>query len=158
MIKTQTKFEKAKANFYHEYSKNPPVKEKLEVVKDPYLFFMDDKPHYARLIDNIIRSFTSSHMFLMEEVLENRLYRLHMAPNFVMNLAFSYDFFKISIYDKRTNQDFKIITEYYKHFTNKLFGNLQYLLGRFIKAMDNDIHPTIILETMTIEELLDTLD
>lgn len=158
MIKTQTKFEKSKAKYYQAYSKNPPKKTE-EKTKNPFywLGYSDDSANYNLIRQRIIKAFTESKLFNMEEILEERLYRLHKSARFVMNMSFAYDYFKISIYDDNTHKESTIDYLHYKKFSNSNFTNMLYILGRFIKAMDNGIHPEIVVENMEMENILNEL-
>lgn len=158
MIKTQTKFEKSKAKYYQAYSKNPPKKtEEKPKDTDCWSYFSDDGDKYNLIRQRILKAFTESKLFDVEEVLEERLYRLHKSARFVMNMTFAWDYFKISIYDDNTHQESTIDYLYYKKFSNSSFTNMLYVLGRFIKAMDNGIHPEIVVENMEMENLLNEL-
>jgi hypothetical protein len=159
MIKTQTKFEKSKAKYYQAYSKNPPKKteEKPDNPIYSWLYSDDNSASYNLIRQRIIKAFTESKLFDMEEILEERLYRLHKSARFVMNMSFAYDYFKISIYDDNTKKESTIDYLYYKKFSNSNFTNMLYILGRFIKAMDNGIHPEIVVENMEIENTLNEL-
>lgn len=158
MIKTQTKFEKSKAKYYQAYSKNPPKKEeKKENPIYSWLGFSDDSAKYNLIRQRILQAFTDSKLFDMEEILEERLYRLHMSARFVMNMSFAYDYFKISIYDDNTQEESTIDYLYYNKFSNSNFTNMLYILGRFMKAMDNGIHPEIVVENMEMENLINEL-
>lgn len=159
MIKTQTKFEKSKAKYYQAYSKNPPkkVEEKPESTTYSWLGYSDDGDKYNLIRQRILKAFTESKLFDVEEVLEERLYRLHKSARFAMNMTFAWDYFKISIYDDNTHQESTIDYLYYKKFSNSSFTNMLYVLGRFIKAMDNGIHPEIVVENMEMENLLNEL-
>lgn len=159
MIKTQTKFEKSKAKYYQAYSKNPPkkVEEKSENPIYSWIGFSDDSAHYNLIRQRIIKAFTDSKLFDIEEILEERLYRIHKSARFVMNMSFAYDYFKISIYDDNTGKESTIDYLYYKKFSNSSFTNMLYVLGRFMKAMDNGIHPEIVVENMQMENLINQL-
>lgn len=159
MIKTQTKFEKSKAKYYQAYSKNPPKKteEKPENPIYSWLGYSNDGDKYNLIRQRILKAFTESKLFDVEEVLEERLYRLHKSARFAMNMTFAWDYFKISIYDDNTHQESTIDYLYYKKFSNSSFTNMLYVLGRFIKAMDNGIHPEIVVENMEMENLLNEL-
>ena len=159
MIKTQTKFEKSKAKYYQAYSKNPlkKVEEKKENPIYSWLGFSDDSAKYNLIRQRILQAFTDSKLFDMEEILEERLYRLHKSARFVMNMSFAYDYFKISIYDDNTQKESTIDYLYYKKFSNSSFTNMLYILGRFMKAMDNGIHPEIVVENMEMENLINQL-
>lgn len=93
----------------------------------------------------------------MKEVLEEHLYRLHKSARFVMNMSFAYNYFKISIYDNNTYKESIIDYIYYKKFSNSNFTHMLYILGRYIKAMDNGIHPEIVAENMEMESILNVL-
>lgn len=158
MIKTQTKFEKSKAKYYQAYSKNPPKKvEEKQKDTDCWSYFSDDGDKYNLIRQRILKAFTESKLFDVEEVLEERLYRLHKSARFAMNMTFAWDYFKISIYDDNTHQESTIDYLYYKKFSNSSFTNMLYVLGRFMKAMDNGIHPEIVVENMEMENLLNEL-
>lgn len=158
MIKTQTKFEKSKAKYYQAYSKNPSKKtEEKPKDTDCWSYFSDDGDKYNLIRQRILKAFTESKLFDVEEVLEERLYRLHKSARFVMNMTFAWDYFKISIYDDNTHQESTIDYLYYKKFSNSSFTNMLYVLGRFMKAMDNGIHPEIVVENMEMENLLNEL-
>lgn len=159
MIKTQTKFEKSKAKYYQAYSKNPPkrVDAKTESSIYSWLGYSDDSANYNLIRQRILKAFTDSKLFDMEEVLEERLYRLHKSTRFAMNMSFAYDYFKISIYDDNTHKEFTIDYLYYKKFSSSNFTNMLYILGRFIKAMDNGIHPEIVIENIEMESILNEL-
>ena len=159
MIKTQTKFEKSKAKYYQAYSKNPPKKteEKTENTIYSWLGYSDDSDNYNLIRQRILKAFTESKLFDMEEVLKERFYHLHKSARFVMNMSFAYDYFKISIYDDNTHKEYTIGYLYYKKFSNSNFTNMLYILGRFIKAMDNGIHPEIVVENMEMENALNEL-
>lgn len=159
MIKTQTKFEKSKAKYYQAYSKNPPKKteEKLENPIYSWLHSNDDSDKYNLIRQRILKAFIESKLFDVEEVLEERLYRLHKSARFVMNMTFAWDYFKISIYDDNTHVESTIDYLYYKKFSNSSFTNMLYVLGRFMKAMDNGIHPEIVVENMEMENILNEL-
>lgn len=159
MIKTQTKFEKSKAKYYQAYSKNPPKKteEKTENTIYSWLGYSDDSDNYNLIRQRILKAFTESKLFDMEEVLGERLYRLHKSARFVMNMSFAYDYFKISIYDDNTHKEYTIDYLYYKKFSNSNFTNMLYILGRFMKAMDNGIHPEIVVENIEMENILNEL-
>ena len=159
MIKTQTKFEKSKAKYYQAYSKNPPKKvdAKSENPIYSWLGYSDNSANYGFIRQRILKAFTESKLFDIEEVLEERLYRLHKSTRFVMNMSFAYDYFKISIYDDNTHKESTIDYLYYKKFSNSNFTNMLYILGRFIKAMDNGIHPEIVVENIETESILNVL-
>ena len=159
MIKTQTKFEKSKTKYYQAYSKNPPKKvdAKSENPICAWLGYSDDSANYGLIRQRILKAFTESKLFDMEEVLEERLYRLHKSARFVMNMSFAWDYFKISIYDDNTHKESTIDYLYYKKFSNSNFTNMLYILGRFIKAMDNGIHPEVVVENMEMESILNEL-
>lgn len=118
MIKTQTKFEKSKAKYYQAYSKNPPKKVE-ETPKDTlynWSYLSDDSTKYNLIRQRILKAFTESKLFDVEEILEERLYRLHKSARFTMNMSFAWDYFKISIYDDNTHQESTIDYLYYKRF------------------------------------------
>lgn len=159
MIKTQTKFEKSKAKYYQAYSKNPPKKmeEKTENPIYPLLSYSNNSDNYKLIRQRILKAFTESKLFDMKEVLEEHLYRLHKSARFVMNMSFAYDYFKISIYDDNTHKEYTIDYLNYKKFSNSNFTHMLYVLGRYIKAMDNGIHPEIVAENMEMESILNVL-
>lgn len=159
MIKTQTKFEKSKAKYYQAYSKNPSkkVEEKTESPIYTWLGCSDDINKYKVIRERILKAFTDSKLFDVEEVLEERLYRLHKSARFVMNMSFAWDYFKVSIYDDNTHTESTVDYLYYKKFSNTSFTHMLYILGRFMKAMDNGIHPEIVVENMEMENLLNEL-
>lgn len=159
MIKTQTKFEKSKAKYYQAYSKNPPKKteEKTESSIYPWLGSSDDITKYQLIRQRILKAFTDSKLFDVEEVIEERLYRLHKSARFAMNMSFAWDYFKVSIYDDNTHTESTVDYLYYKKFSNTSFTHMLYILGRFMKAMDNGIHPEIVVENMQMENLLNEL-
>lgn len=159
MIKTQTKFEKSKAMYYQAYSKNPPKRNnaKNKHPLDWLAYNFSDDAQYKFIRTRIIKAFTEAKMFSMEELVKERLFRLHKSSRFTMNLSFSYDYFKISIYDDNTQTENSIDYLNYKKFNNSNFTNMLYILGRFIKAMDNGVHPKIVLENMEIENTLNEL-
>ena len=159
MIKTQTKFEKSKAKYYQAYSKNPlkKVEEKKENPIYSWIGFSDDSANYNFIRRRILKAFTDSKLFDMEEILEERLYRLHKSARFVMNMSFAWDYFKVSIYDDNTQTESTVDYMYYKKFSNTSFTHMLYILGRFMKAIDNGIHPEIVVENMQMENLLNEL-
>lgn len=159
MIKTQTKFEKSKAKYYQAYSKNPPKRNdtKNKNLLDWLAYNFSDDGQYEFIRTRIIKAFTESKMFSMEELVKERLFRLHKSSRFTMNLSFSYDYFKISIYDDNTHTESTIDYLYYKKFSNSIFTNMLYILGRFIKAMDNGIHPEIVVENIEMESIINEL-
>lgn len=159
MIKTQTKFEKSKAKYYQAYSKNPPKRNdaKNKNPLDWLAYNFSDGAQYGFIRQRIIKAFTESKLFDMEEVLEERLYHLYKSARFVMNISFAYDYFKISIYDNNAQKESTIDYLYYKKFSNSNFTNMLYILGRFMKAMDNGIHPEVVAENMEMESILNVL-
>lgn len=159
MIKNQTKFEKSKAKYYQAYSRNPPKRNdaKNKNPLDWLAYNFSDDAQYKFIRTRIIKAFTESKLFDMEEILEERLYRLHKSARFIMNISFAYDYFKISIYDNNAQKESTIDYLYYKKFSNSNFTNILYVLGRFINAMDNGIHPEVVAENMETENILNEL-
>ena len=162
MIKTWTNYEKARADIFRAYSKKPKQKEEVDKEKVIHNLFFNDSDKAVKyrdtMVKTVLKAFAGSGLYNIVEVIPDRLYRIHKATHFSMNLSFSFDNFRIAVFDMDSKNNYPISHVTYRNFTGQVFTRLAYTLGRFMKAMDGGVHPEIVAENMKVERLLDELN